>query len=266
MAIHDDYARITPYELAFPDAGEAATVLDRIDREAEQGGGGEDLHSFMLLGSVGGFLRDLRPPEAHGEGMHQYASLAWHLWRFHRAGRPFWRLGTHATRFLVDGSPADREPSLPAESGYLQLPRHLFWVQPSPDVPAEPVDGLFWHRSAREVLHVLMAMGMREDRAGLGVAPVADAPWSDASRWLDASVRPDGDDFATTLPGGELEGLYSFRTAGEALKLLARAFVYLDAFPEAVSEPSVEPSDAAEGGPPPSRLPCRHIALEAEHA
>lgn len=264
MAIHDDYARVTPYELAFPDPEEAGSTLERIDAEAEQAGGADDLQGFMLLGSVGAFLRDLRPPEAQGEAMHQYASLAWHVWRFHRAGRPLWLLGTHAARFLVDGAPGGRPPTLPSEAGYLQLPRHLFWVQPSADGPAEPVDGLFWHRSTDGVLHVLLAMGIREDRAGLGVVPVADAPWTDAARWVEGSVRPGGDDFATTLPGGELEGLYSLETAGEALKLLARAFVYLDAYPEAVSEKRpVDPASLAEGEPRPSRLPFRQIALEA---
>jgi hypothetical protein len=263
MAIHDAYPRITPYELALPDPEEAGTLMDRVDAEAEEAGGVDDLQGFMLLGSVGRFLRDLRPAEAHGEALHQYASLAYHVWRFHRAGRPFWLLTTHAARYLVDGSPAPGPPTLPEEAGYLQLPRHLFWVQPGPDEAPEPVDGFFWHRSAAGVFHVLLAMGIREGRAGLGVVPVADAPWADAGRWLDASVRPDGEDFATTLPGGELEGLYSLAAAGEPLKLLARTFAYLDRFPDAVSaaEPR-EPDEAAEGAPLPSRLSARVIRLE----
>lgn len=263
MPIHDAYARLTPYELVFPDPEEADELLERIRSEAEAAGGVDDLQGFMLLGSVGAFLRGLRPAEAHGEAMHQYASLAYHAWRFHEAGRPFWLLGIHATRFLVDGAPSRTAPPLPAVSGYLQLPRHLFWVGGSGDDTPEPADGLFWNRSEGGVLHVLLAMGMRGDRAGLGVVPVADAPWSDAARWLEASVRPDGDDFATTLPGGELEGLYSLETAGEALKLLARAFAYLDAYPEAVAlrEPA-PPAEVGEGEPVPSRLPCHHIRLD----
>jgi hypothetical protein len=195
--------------------------------------------------------------------MHQYASLAYLAYQFHRAGRPLWLLRTGAARFLVDGSPGQEPPSLPAPAGYLQLPQHLFWVEPTPDGPPESVDGFFWYRSAHDVLHVLMAMGIREDRAGLGVVPVADAPWGDAGRWLDASVRPDGDDFATTLPGGDLEGLYSLETAGEALKLLARAFAYVDRYPDAVvpREP-LDPEKSREGAPP-SRLPYRLVTLEA---
>ncbi len=265
MAIHDDYARITPYELAFPDGEEATETLARIDAEAEAAGGVDDLQAFMLLGSVGAFLRDLRPAEAQGEAMHQYASLAWQAWRFHRAGRPLWLLETGAARYLVDGSPSSGAPPLPSVSGYLQLPQHLFWVTPRPDAAAESVDGLFWHRSDTDVLHVLLAMGIRGDRAGLAVVPVADAPWKDAARWMEASARPDGKDFATTLPGGELEGLHSLQTAGEALKLLARTFAYLDAWPDAVVEREAAAPDAVpEGAPAPSRLPARHIRLDPD--
>lgn len=265
MPIHDHYARVTPFELAFPDREEAAATLERIDAEAEAAGGVDDLQAFMLLGSVGGFLRELRPAEAHGEAMHQYASLAWQTWRFHRAGRPLWLLETGAARYLVDGAPSTEAPPLPAVSGYLQLPQHLFWVTPRPDAPAESVDGLFWHRSGKDVLHVLLAMGIRGDRAGLAVVPVADAPWKDAARWMEASVRPEGKDFATTLPGGELEGLYSLQTAGEALKLLARAFSYLDGWPEAVVEREpTDPGAVPDGAPVPSRLPARHIRLDPD--
>lgn len=265
MAIHDRYARLTPYELLFSDPEEAGPLLERIDSEARAAGGVDDLQGFMLLGSVGAFLRELRPSEAHGQAMHQYASLAYHAWRFHEAGRPFWLLGTHVSRYLVDGAPSRSAPPLPAESGYLQLPRHLFWVGGSHEEVPEPADGLFWNRSEGGVLHVLLAMGVREGRAGLGVVPVADAPWSDAGRWLEATVRPDGDDFATTLPGGELEGLYSLETAGETLKLLARAFSYLEAYPEtSLRREPTAPDEVGEGEPAPSRLPCHHIRLDPD--
>jgi len=48
-------------------------------------------------------------------------------------------------------------------------------------------------------------------------------------------MRQAGPDFETTLPGGELEGLYSLETAGEALKLVARLFQYLSEVPAALT-------------------------------
>jgi len=261
MPLHDDYARITPFELAFPDPEEGEERLRRITTEAEEQGGVDDLQAFMLLGSVTGWLQKLRPAEEEGQGMHQYASLAFHTWRFHRAGRPFWLLETATARYLVDGAPGGA-PELPAESGYLQLPQHLFWVEPGPGETPESVDGLFWYRSEGGILHVLLAMGIRPDRAGLGVVPVADAPWTDAPRWLEADIRPDGDDFETTLPGGDLEGLYSFEAAGEVLKLLARALAYRTTHPGAESAWDPHPAEeTADGAPRPSRFPYRRLTL-----
>jgi hypothetical protein len=85
-----------------------------------------------------------------------------------------------------------------------------------------------------------------------------------------------GEDFGTTLPGGELDGLYSLTASGEVLKLAARLFAYERAVPGAV-EKHLPPSDghavtedggADEGngkgegrGPEPSRLPYRKVVL-----
>ena len=72
---------------------------------------------------------------------------------------------------------------------------------------------------------------------------------------LDTPIRSPGPDFATTLPGGELEELYSFVAAGEVLKLVARLFARVRADPGTpVDGPSLTP-----GGPAPSTLPYRRI-------
>jgi hypothetical protein len=136
------------------------------------------------------------------------------------------------------------------------------------------VDGFFWTAATDGTLHLLLAVGIREGRPGLAVVPVAEAPLSEAASWLAARVRAEGEDFRTTLPGGELEGLYSLTAAGEALKLAARLFAYEHAVPAAV-EKHMPPSDGhdgaerhaegegADGGPEPSRLPYRKVVLRA---
>ncbi len=166
-----------------------------------------------------------------------------------RAGRPVHLVDVHVARFLVGGPPtAEAVGDPPTPAGYAQLPRHLFWVGGGGgDDAAEPVDGFFWTVSGDGTLHLLLATGIREGRPGLGVVPLPEAPWAEADTWMAASVREAGDDFATTLPGGELEGLYSLTAAGEVLKLAARLFAYERAVPEAV-EKHLPPSDGHDRG------------------
>ncbi|MEQ9398057.1 MAG: hypothetical protein RJQ04_02705 [Longimicrobiales bacterium] len=261
MAIHDDYARTTPVELAFPDAGRAREVFDAVAAEAEaRNADPSDLAAFMQIGPVGACLRDLRAPDVGGEALHQYAVLLQQAYLFDRAGRPLYLLDTGVVRYLVDGAPGGATVALPAEAGYLQLPQHLVWLDGGAGHP-ESVDGMFWNRSADGVLRLLLAQGLRGDRPGLAVVPVAEAPWSDAGSWLDVQVRGEGADFATTLPGGELEGLYSFQAAGEPLKLFARTCAYLLAFPDMVEAADPVETPPADG-PTPSRFSYRRIGLD----
>ncbi len=260
MSLHDDYARTTPLELAFPDDEAQADLFRSIAEEADaRGADATDLQAFMLLDRVGAALRELRPAELGGEAIHRYGVLFQQAYLFHTAGSPLYLLTTGAVRYLVDGGPAVERVELPSPAGYVQFPQHLFWV----DVAGHPesVDGMFWHLGGLGLIHLLMAHGLRGDRPGLGVVPVAEAPWTDASLWLTATVRAEGSDFATTLPGGDLEGLHSFVAAGEPLKLFARMCAYLMAFPDAVV-PGVAPTVAAGAGPLPSRFPYRRIGLD----
>jgi hypothetical protein len=125
-------------------------------------------------------------------------------------------------------------------------------------------------------------MGMRKDRPGLAVVPLPSLPMSAAVPWASMMVRPEGEDFASSLPGAALEGLYSIEAGGEALKLAMRIFWYLDVFPlrsvECAAEESPEPpgaeevagegmppappvTDAMARGPRPSALPYRRIIM-----
>lgn len=261
MSLHDAYARTTPFELAFPDAGEVDRLIAELEEEARgRGADPGDPGSFVTMGSVGSFIQRLQGPEAPPEAIHQYAALVYQAAYFRDAGCPLWILGAHAARYLVEGAPGG-VPEPPASSGYLQLPQHLFWVSaPGEGAAPESIDGFFWTVSPGGLLHVLAAVGVRPDRPGFGTVPVPEAPIADAAAWLDFDARPGGDDFRSALPGAELDGLLAVETSGEILKLLARFFAYLHAVPGA-AEQGEAPSGAAD--PPPSELEFRRVALSA---
>jgi len=228
MALHDAYARLTPFELAFPDGGArlVSSVEEQLGGAADPG----DVRTFLTLPAVGAFLDEMRAEDTGSEAIHPFGMLAYQAFHFERAGRPLLLAEERVVRDLVRSAPEAPVPRLPAEAGYLQLPQHLFWTL-GPDKIPESVDGLFWTRSADGLLHLLLAMGIRRERPGLVVAPVPDAPWSDAGLWLDARIRRDAEDFATTLPGGELEELFSFDAAEgpPASKIPYRRIVATDA-------------------------------------
>jgi len=270
MALHDLYARRTPFELAFPE-GERADELAESAWEEAAGRGLDPRrpHVFATLGAVASFLGELRDPDAPPESVRQYAALVYHGVHFAREGRPLYRLTTGAVRHLIDDWSAEGpagEPRPPEPAGYVQLPQHLVWLEEGTEgeLP-ESIDGIFWTTSPDDLLHGLIVTGVRPDRPGVGVVPVPEAPLADASDWLGARVRrgDEGDDFASSIPGASFDRLYGISTAGEPLKLLARLFAYLSASPESVEEeePADPPSDVA--GPAPSRLRARRVDRRA---
>lgn len=277
MSLHDDYARRTPFELAFPDRSAVDDFVSAVDEEAEvYDVDASNQAAFSVLGAVGTTVRRLQGPQAAAESIQDYIALLYHAYHFVRHGRPLHLVTLHAARFLVEGAPTtDAVGDPPAPAGYAQLPQHLFWVGGEGDETAEPVDGFFWTVEEDGTLHLLLATGMREGRPGLAVVPLPEAPWAEADAWMRARIREGGADFATTLPGGELEGLYSLTAAGEVFKLAARLFAYERAVPEAVEKhmpPSnghageasetVGASTGGEGrGPAPSVLPYRKVIL-----
>lgn len=262
MPVHDAYARLTPFEIAFPDGAER--LVRAVQQASEMQGDPGDVRAFFTSPAVGAVLDELRADNTGTESIHPLGMLAYQAYHFVRAGRPLLLVGTDVARRLTEGAAKGSEPTLPAEAGYLQLPQHLFWA-PHADGAPESVDGFFWTRSPDGLLHVLLAMGVRRDRPGLVVAPVPDVPWGEAVGWLDVHARADGEDFAGTIPGGEIEGLHSLESAGEVLKLLARIMAYLHHVPESCVKG--EPGEAPPEGPPASKLPYRRITLpEGEDA
>lgn len=281
MPFHDDYARITPYELIFPDLASGEERLRAIREEAERRGETEALGDpgrFLALPAVAETLHEVRDPSAGAEGVQKHSILMYHAFHFLEAERPLFLLDTAAARYLVEASwtgvgSGEAPPPPPTRAGYLQLPLHLFWIRPEEDRPPEHVDGFFWSAPGDDRIAILVASGMREDRPGLSVVPLPPVPMGEAGAWLEADVRETGRDFESTLPGGDLERLHSLEAVGEVLKLLARLFVYLDRYPDAVaeeetaSEPGGSPegeeeSEAASDEPRPSCLPYRRIELD----
>jgi hypothetical protein len=270
MSLHDEYARITPFELAFRDRASAESLVKAVDEEsAGRGADIEAPHAFVTMGAVAAFVRGIEGPEAPPGAIHQYGALAFHGVHFMKASCPLYLLTTHVARCLVEGSPG-RDATPPSSAGYLQLPQHLFW---SSDGGPQSIDGIFWTTTRGGALHTLMATGVRTDRSGLGVVPLPEAPMRAATDWLTMDVRGDGSDFASELPGAELDHLYELQSSGEVFKILVRFFAYAADVPQALeahppaSQPHLSTPQPARGNastspsPVASALPYVRVLL-----
>jgi hypothetical protein len=271
MSLHDTYARLTPFDVLFARDEDAESLWAAVREEAE--GRGVDVRdpaAFVTLGSVTDFIRRVEGEESPEESILQYGALAFQALHQGRVEASTFLLTTHAARYLVEGSP-DAAPDPPTDAGYLQLPRHLFWLEDGSEVP-QSVDGIAWTvapeaRGGGALLHALAVTAVRPDRRGLGVVPLPEAPLADAPAWLEVDARGDGSDFHTSMPGAEIDGLYAFATAGEVLKLLARFFSYASAVPGALREEVAagsreRPGEEESDGPARSRLPWIRVNLE----
>lgn len=268
MSLHDEYARMTPFEIAFPDEERLLRLVEEVIEEASSRSVDASLPGiFLTLGSVGDFVREIQGPDAPEGATLQYGALVFQAVHFIQEGRPLFLLETSATRRLVEG-PMVADPNPPSSSGYLQLPQHLFWMSGTHEEAPESMDGFFWVASASGLLHVLPITGMLPDRPGFRALPLPDAPLSAASQWLDADMRGGTADYASTLPGHDLDGLYSVETAGEVLKLLARFFAYLGSIPAGGEDNratlrGTPPRESPTDGPRPSALPYTRVPLVA---
>lgn len=272
MSLHDEYARLTPLEVAFPDRTVLAALSERVARETEEQGADDTLlETFVRTEAVVDLVRRLQGPGTALEASYPLAALVYQCVHLLRAGAPLYLLRTRVVRRLTRRDAADErsrgaaprpagavEP--PAPAGYLQLPQHLVWTQAGSSGRGTPesVDGVFWTVTSSGMLNALSVTGLLPDRPGFGALPLPAAPLSDAPGWLHAEVRASGDDFASRLPGGEIDALYSVETAGEVLKLLARFFALARNDPGGFEAREPEPS----GAPRPSTLPYTRVSLE----
>ena len=284
-------ARLTPYELVFGGEDMDDRLFPPIAEEAEARGIGlGDPERFLFLTSVGRLLRGIAgdapdgtggdgpdagldrpagrdPSTEAGELMRQHGRLLYHAFHFWRAGKNVLLLEPGAARELVDDTVVgDWRLATPAPAGYVQLPRNLFWAAPAPGMAPEPADGFFWTRgtseSGAETLEVLVALGLRPDRPGLSVVP-AEGVLDDVAHWADAAGRPDGQDFRSTMPGGELDRLYSLETATEVLRLASLCFWQVAEHPQTLGAQERAGADDDAADPrrmPPSGLPFRRVS------
>lgn len=290
MAIHDAYARVTPYELLLPDAEFPGRRFAEVAREAEERGvDAGNPAAFVTLGAVRGALGELREEDAGPGSVHDHAVVLFHAYHFWRldgrvvlarreklrgllagvdgegaaaaegdASGPVGREGPAAGRGGMAGEGrAGREGGLRESAGYVQLPQHLAWIE-SRDQPPESADGFFWYGDGGGVLHLAMVAGMRRDRPGYVVVSVPPQPVAAMPGWASGPAREGGGDFTTSLPGAELDGLVGIRTPAEVFKLagllLGRVARNRPQAAAVVPDPVAEGS-AGASGPRPTRLP-----------
>ncbi|MDE2784023.1 MAG: hypothetical protein OXK77_13775 [Gemmatimonadota bacterium] len=272
MAVHDAYARLTPYELLLPEPDFADRRFPSIGDEAvQQGVDAGNPAAFVMLGAVQGALAELREEDAPPESIHDHGSVlyfAYHLWR--TAGVVV--LAQQKTlRALLSGDAGTPSPGpkslwaneLAGRAGYIQLPQHLVWIEEARNGPPESVDGFFWFGDAHRACHLALVAGMRGDRPGFAVVPVPPQPLDALPGWAAGPAREGGDDFETSLPGAELDGLIGIRTPAEVFKLAALLLrrVVLERSGDCASparapeSPRAHDASTVSAGPTPSALP-----------
>jgi len=268
-------ARLTPYELAFGEAGFEEEVFPRLAEEAEvRGTDSGHRDEFVLLEAAGRAVRAVVPDEAGAETLEQYRLLLFHAFHFWRFGCRMYALEAAPARYLVEAAPTLEgwELALPHRSLYLQLPRNLFWSSITPDATPEAVDGFFVTTTrgsdpvgpAYDRLEAVMVLGVRPDRAGFSVIPFDTTVGEGIpAAWAEARGREEGEEFANILPGGDISGLYSILTVAEMTKFLGRAFWYIDRHPESLTPRQPGPEEEAGTGNlmPPTRLRHTRVGL-----
>lgn len=291
MAVHDDYARVTPYELLFPAPEFPDERFPAVQAEADaRGTDVANPAAFAMSGAVQGILADLRPEDETAEGAqpptrvpqtaHGHALLlyfAFHFWCMKSQRPPLALIRRSTLRTLLAGEPPSPgwETALRGRAGYLQLPQHLAWLEEPGAERPESVDGFFWTATRDDAFQAAAITGVRPGRPGYGVVPVPPEPLQSLSSWTAGPGREDGNDFATDLPGAELDGLLGIRTPAEVFKLLALA---LERWTEAArtsadcpalsrsprlvvptaasaAAPNEHPPGSTAGSPAPSRFP-----------
>lgn len=265
--------RLTPYEMVFGHAYFEDDRFAAIREEAEAVGAVTSAPGdFVRLVAVTELLQDLLPEGASGVDLERHSQLLFQAYNFWSYGRSLWAYDSALVRSLIapDLEVGEWEFVPPHPAGYLQLPRHLFWSRIEEDAAPEPVDGLFWTIVGEEDparppytrIDTLLILGMRADRTGFSTIAVSrDRLQDPVGHWADGAARPEGEDFANILPGGELQEWHGLVTEAEALKLTSRLFWYPALHPDAVVESSDPDSSppTTEHDLPPSGLPFHRV-------
>lgn len=230
MAIHDAYARLTPYELLFPEPEFPDRRFPAIGDEAvERGVDAANPAAFVMLGAVQGMLGDLREEGADPGAAHDHGGVLYFAYQMWRMGAGVVLAHQKTVRALL-GESADvvneRDKSLwekeiGGRAGYIQLPQHLVWFEGTRNTAPESVDGVFWHGDHLGTIHLALVAGMRNDRPGYLFVPVPPQPLGSLPGWASGPAREGGRDFETSLPGADLDQLLGIRTPAEVFKLAA---------------------------------------------
>lgn len=246
-------ARRTPYEMVFVEGGFEPRLDDIRAEAAERGSNVAEPEQLIMLTEAGRLIRELLPEDADPLSVLDAGKLIFHAFHLREAGLSTYGLEQGALLELLEERPAgavagSAQPPVPA--GYLQLPRNAVWAQVAQDAPWESVDGVFWTVAGAGGtpaggVHALLVVGLRPDRPGFSVVAVAAADPPEEGDWALVRARPEGQDFANVLPGGELSGLHALLNGAEVLKLVSRFFHHMAAHPDAVEPEPPEP--AAEG-------------------
>ena len=261
MAIHDAYARLTPYEMLLPEPDFADQRFPPIGEEAvERGVDPGNPAAFVMLGAVQGAMAELRTEDASPESANDHGVVLFFAYQLWRTGGALVLAQQKTLRALLSGEGDALQEGrnslwtkdFSEKAGYVQLPRYLVWIEEARNGPPESVDGFFWFGDAHGALHMAVVAGMRSDRPGFAVVPVPPVPLDTLPEWATGPAREGGGDFAASLPGADLDGLLGIRTPAEVFKLAALLLGGIARVrPEARTAAPV--ADAAQ--PRPSALP-----------
>src|SRR3954465_932182 len=125
--------RLTPFDLAFPDAAESIFPAIRQALEAAQQDP-RDRDAFLMIREVITLVRDLRPDEGLGESIDQLAALIHHAYLF-------WAAGQRTVEIPADQLPAllssdeSVTPTGDLLPSYVQLPLRRVWGGGGPGQP-----------------------------------------------------------------------------------------------------------------------------------
>jgi len=219
VSFHDAYLRRTPVDVIFPTPEEAEAWVGEV------AGAGDDsdhvdLASFLGLAPVRALLDRSLVADTGGTAESPLGTLAFFTYQALLAA-DIRHVDEATVRAAVTSRQAQsHRPAWRVGAGYVQLPRNLVWTTPETGARPEPVDGFFWYLPEASGLSLLLVSGLIAGHPQLNVILVQDAPITDAALWESGSMRDEGPDFESTIPGGEQ--LYSLANMGEALKLTSR--------------------------------------------